>query len=258
MPTVTYADGVPCWVDLSTPDPDAAAAFYAGLLGVEAPPAGPVEETGGYRILLKDGKTVGGLMPHMQPGQPTVWSTYFWTDDLDATAARVGAAGGQTMVEPMDVMDVGRMAFFIDPTGAAFGCWQPGTNRGAQVVNEPGTFCWNELNTRDMETAKAFYAEALGITGTTSAEGPMTYTEFSLADGRVVAGGMDMPPQVPAAVPAHWLVYFAVEDADAAVAKVRELGGSVMLEPMTIPVGRFAVVADPQGAAFAVIALSGA
>lgn len=256
MPSTTYADGVPCWVDLGTSDIDAAKAFYGGLFGWEAVAAGSPEETGGYTILLKDGKTVGGAMALMQPEQPVAWSTYFWADDLDATAAAIADAGGQTLVPPMDVTTAGRMAFFADPTGAAFGVWQPGDNRGAQVVNEPGALAWNELNTRDMDAAKAFYAAALGLTGHSQQMGPMEYTEWKIAGDRTVAGGMVFPPHVPAEVPPHWLVYFAVDDTDAALAKVGELGGSTILEPMDIPAGRFAIVADPQGAAFGIIALA--
>jgi predicted enzyme related to lactoylglutathione lyase len=255
MPSVTYADGVPCWVDLSTTDVDAAAAFYGALFGWEAVAAGPPEETGGYRLFMKDGRSVGGVMRAMQPGQPVAWSTYFWADDLDATAAKVRDAGGQVIVEPMDVTSAGRMGFFVDPTGAAFGAWQPGDNRGAQVVNEPGALVWNELQTRGIEQAKPFYAAVFGLEGHTSDMGPMRYTEWKLGD-RTVGGGMDFPPDVPPQVPPFWQVYFGVEDTDAALARITELGGSVVMEPIDIPAGRFAMAADPQGGNFAVIALA--
>jgi predicted enzyme related to lactoylglutathione lyase len=155
----------------------------------------------------------------------------------------------------MDVMDVGRMAAFIDPTGAFCSIWQPGTHPGAALVNEPNTLCWNELNTRDVDTAKEFYSTVFGVTTHTSDMEGMTYTEVKVADASI-AGIMAMPEQVPAQVPAHWLSYFAVEDTDATVAKAESLGASVMMPPTDIPPGRFAVLTDPHGAAFAVIKMN--
>ena len=256
MPTPTYSNGVPCWVDLGTSDIDAAKAFYGTLFGWDMEDSENPEETGGYVSALKDGRRVAGLMPLMQPGQPVAWSTYLWVDDIEATAAKAAEAGGQTIVAPMDVMDIGRMAFFADPTGAVIGVWQPGSHRGAELTNEPGAFAWNELHTRDIEAAKAFYAAAVGLGAVTREMGPVSYTEFQV-DERAVAGGMDQNAQgVPPEVPPYWLVYFAVEDTDAAIAQLQELGGSVMVEPIDMPPGRFAIVNDPQGAAFGIIALA--
>lgn len=256
MPTITYTDGVPCWVDLSTSDVDAATAFYGDLLGWEAVAAGPAEQTGGYTMFLKDGLPVAACAPLMEDGQPVAWQTYFSSDDVDTLAMRVAAAGGKVVVEPLDVLTAGRMAVFQDPGGAFFAGWQPGDHVGAQLVNEPGTLVWNELYTRDMDEARAFYAAALGLDGRTRQTGPMEYTEFRTPDERVRAGGMTIAPPMPDEIPPHWLAYFAVEDADAAVARVRELGGAVLFGPIEIPVGRFATVADPQGAVFGVMALA--
>ena len=158
-----YAPGTPSWVELSSPDADVAATFYGELMGWTATEPGPVEETGGYRMFQQGDKNIGGLMGHMRPGQPTVWSTYISVADADATADKVTAEGGTAVVTPMDVMDIGRMAFFSDPTGAVFGVWQPKTFGGADLVNEPNSLCWNEILTRDADAAKAFYTAGLRL-----------------------------------------------------------------------------------------------
>jgi hypothetical protein len=249
-----YAPGTPSWVELSSPDTDAAAKFYGELMGWSATEPGPAE-TGGYRMFEQEGKNVAGLMGHMQDGQPTAWATYVSVADADETAAKVKAAGGTVMMEPMDVMDIGRMAFFADPTGAAFGVWQPKTFTGADVVNEPGSLCWNEVLTRDAEADKAFYPAVFGwVAGRPSFEGaPESYTVWELA-GKPVGGMMQMTDEYfPAEIPPHWVVCFAVADADAITAKARELGATVMVEPMDMPIGRFAGLIDPQGASFTVM-----
>lgn len=249
----SYEPGTPSWVDLGSPDLDAAAEFYAGLFGWQVPAAENVEQTGGYRRATKDGADVAGLMPLMQEGQPTVWSSYVAVADADATAAAVKEAGGTVMAEPMDVMDLGRMAIFADPTGAVFGIWQAGTFPGAGRVNEPGALAWNELGTRDVDAAKAFYGAVFGWGFEDHDMGEMgTYTEWQL-DGNAIGGMMDIGGRMPDEIPAHWLVYFAVENTDAAVETVKSSGGDVRFGPIDIPAGRFAVVGDPQGAVFAVI-----
>jgi hypothetical protein len=191
-------------------------------------------------------------MGHMQEGQPTAWVTYVSVADADETAERVRAAGGTVMVEPMDVEDLGRMAIFADPTGAVFGVWQPRSFAGADLVNEPNSLCWNEVLTRDADTDKAFYPAVFDWDATRpSFEGaPETYTVWELA-GRPVGGMMQMSEGMfPAEVPPHWSVCFAVADTDATVAKARELGATVIAEPMDMPIGRFAGLVDPQGASF--------
>jgi predicted enzyme related to lactoylglutathione lyase len=249
----SYAAGTPSWVDLGSPDLDAAAEFYSGLFGWQVPAAENVEQTGGYRRATKDGADVAGLMPLMQEGQPTVWSSYIAVADADATAAAVKEAGGTVMAEPMDVMDLGRMAVFVDPTGAVFGIWQAGTFPGAGRVNEPGALAWNELGTRDPGAAKAFYGAVFGWGFEDHDMGEMgTYTEWQL-DGNAIGGLMDISGRMPDEIPAHWLVYFAVENTDAAVETVKAAGGDVRFGPIDIPAGRFAVVGDPHGAVFAVI-----
>ncbi|HXE46469.1 MAG TPA: VOC family protein [Conexibacter sp.] len=250
-----YAPGTPSWVELSSPDADASAAFYRDLMGWDATEPGPVEETGGYRMFQQGGQSVGGLMGHMQENQPTVWATYISVADADETAEKVKAAGGTVIVEPMDVMDIGRMAFFADPSGAAFGVWQPRSFTGADVVNEPGSFCWNEVLTRDADAGKAFYPAVFGWDPRRPQfEGaPESYTVWELG-GRPVGGMMQMSDEwFPPEIPPHWGVVFAVEDVDATVAKARELGATVTNEPMEMPIGRFAGLLDPQGATFTVM-----
>jgi predicted enzyme related to lactoylglutathione lyase len=249
----SYAPGTPSWVDLGTPDVDAATDFYSKLLGWEVPPAENVENTGGYRRATKDGADVAGMMPLMQEGQPPAWTTYVSVADAEATEAAVREAGGTVIAEPMDVMGLGTMAVFADPTGAVFGIWEPGTFPGAGRVNEPGAFSWNELNTRDPDAAKTFYAAVFGWGFDDHDMGEMgTYTELKRGEDSV-GGMLDMRGRVPDEVPAHWLTYFAVEDTDAALETVKGAGGGVAFGPVDIPAGRFAVVHDPHGAMFSVI-----
>jgi uncharacterized protein len=258
MPEMTtYAPGTLSWVDLGSPDLDASVEFYGALFGWDIPESENAEQTGGYRQAMSGGRPAGGMMPLMQEGQPTAWTTYVSVDDADATAAAVKEAGGNVLAEPMDVMDLGRMAIFADPTGAVFGVWQPGTFAGAGVANEPGAISWNELNTRDLDGAKAFYGAVFGWGFEDNEMGELgTYTTIKLGED-MVGGMLDMGARgVPDEVPAHWQVYFAVEDTDATISEAKERGGSVMLEPIDIPAGRFSILTDPHGASFAVIALS--
>lgn len=258
MPEVTkYPAGTPSWVDLGSPDPDASASFYSDLFGWTVEDAGPVEETGGYRMCMLRDKYVAGLGPLMGEGQPPSWTTYVSVDDADKTAARVTEAGGQVLVEPMDVMTAGRMAVFMDSVGAAFSIWQPADHIGAQLVNEPGALCWNELTTRDADTAKSFYSQVFDWTWQGMDLGGGTeYWMFQVA-GRASGGLMPMVgDEWPADLPSHWMTYFAVDDADASAARVTELGGIVMVPPTDIPPGRFSVVNDPHGAVFTILKLT--
>ncbi len=251
MPQVTaYPPGTPSWVDLGTSDIDAAAAFYSGLFGWEAVDQGP--EAGGYRMCLYRGQAVAGLGPQMNPGPP-YWTTYVTVADADASEKLIVDAGGTTLLPPMDVMTVGRMGVFLDTTGAAFATWEPRDHIGAGLVNEPNTLTWNELVCRDADAAKAFYAAVFDWTYEVDPAMDGTYTMLQL-DGRAVGGLMAMDEQFPAEVPSHWMAYFAVDDADAAIARCGELGGSVIMPATDVPVGRFAVLSDPQGATFSIIA----
>jgi uncharacterized protein len=246
-----YEHGIPSWVDVSSPDLDAARAFYSALFGWDAP-EGPAE-AGGYTVATYRGRPVAGIGPQMNPGPP-VWTTYVNVDDLDVIVETVPANGGHVLMA-MDVMEVGRMGLFTDPVGAVFGVWQAKEHKGAGIVNESNTFCWNELMTSDVAGSKTFYGAVFGWDAETQGEGgPGAYTEWKLG-GRSIGGMMAKPAQMPAGVPPHWGVYFAVADCDETVAKIKELGGSVMMGPSDIEPGRFAAVADPSGAAFNVLAL---
>jgi len=254
----SYAPGTPSWVEHGTPDLDASIEFYGALFGWDVPESENAEQTGGYRLAMKGSNPAAGMMPLMQEGQPPAWTTYVSVDDAGATAAKVSEAGGTVIAEPMDVMDLGTMAVFADPTGAVFGIWQPNTFHGAGIVNEPGALSWNELNTRDPEGAKAFYGAVFGwdFEDVEFPGGAGTYTTISLGENPV-GGILNMAERgVPEEIPAHWQVYFAVEDTDAAVEQAKQRGGSVMVEPMEVPAGRFSILLDPHGASFAVIALS--
>ncbi|HKE79456.1 MAG TPA: VOC family protein [Solirubrobacteraceae bacterium] len=243
----SYEPGTPSWVDLATPDVDASARFYGELFGWDLVSAGPVEETGGYGMFKLRGRSVAGVGPLMQEGQPQVWSTYVSTDDADAVAARATEAGGTVIVEPMDVMDAGRMAFVVHPAAGAIGVWQPGRTIGAELVNEPGAVGWSELHTRDVDGAKGFYSAVFGWTP--QPFGDTGYTIFQLGD-QPVAGMQPMSDDAPAS----WLTYFEVGDCDATVAKAQELGGSEAWPAMEMEgVGRFAGLADAHGIQFAVV-----
>lgn len=255
MPEMSaYRDGVPSWIDLASPDVEASKAFYAELFGWQASPAAP--GAGGYTLFTLNGKQVAGVGPIMSPDQPTAWMTYVNVSDADGTVKKIGDAGGNILMAPMDVMDQGRMAVFADPSGAVLGLWQPRAHTGAQLVNDPGTYCWSELATRDTAAAKAFYAAVFGWQEHTELTGPMEYTEFR-RDDKPVAGMFPMGDIMPADTPPHWGVYLAVAGCDATVDTATRLGAEVVAPAMDIPPGRFAVLRDPQGAFFRVLQLSG-
>jgi predicted enzyme related to lactoylglutathione lyase len=258
MPEISeFQPGLPSWADLSTPDADESASFYAGLFGWEAKEApGDAAETGGYRIFLRDGKQVAGLMSIQQEGQPPSWNTYISVSDANEVADKVKEAGGDVVVEPMDVTDQGRMAFFTDPTGAAFGVWQAKEHKGADVVSEPGATAWHQVNTRDPEKAGAFYEAVFGWGNERLDTGGADYWEWKL-EGKSVGGMFRMGDDFPQEVPAHWIVYFGVDDADAATEKAKESGAQVRAEPFDTEAGRCAILTDPHGAAFAVIKQGG-
>ena len=248
-----HQPGTASWVDIGT-DVEAAKTFYGQLLGWEGTEAGPAEETGGYGFFTKGGQMVAGYGPQQNPGPP-FWSVYFAVTDADEATKKVEAAGGTVIMAPMDVMGAGHMAVYQDPAGAFFSVWQPGEHKGAELIRETGSVAWVELNTRDVETAKGFYPKVFGWTVQTH-EGAMPYHEWQQGS-ESIGGMMDMPPMVPAEVPPHWLVYFAVDSVDESATRAGELGANVVAGPMDYPGGRFAVVVDPKGAAFGLMQQSG-
>jgi predicted enzyme related to lactoylglutathione lyase len=246
MEMESYEHGVPSWVDLSTSDLAGALDFYGALLDWESEEGPP--EAGGYRVMHLRGRTVAGIGPQMNPDAPTAWATYVNVDSADAAAERVEANGGRTLMAPMDVMGQGHLAVFADPQGAVFGVWQPGAHKGAQLVNEPGAWCWSELLTSDVEGARAFYTAVFGW-GEETAQGQYTMWQVS---GRPVGGMMAMPDAPP-----HWGVYFMVADLDAALGTIRDRGGQLAGEAIESPAGRFAPAVDPAGARFSPIQAPG-
>lgn len=251
----SYEPGTPCWVELGgTPDIEASERYYRELLGWEIPEMPNSAELGGYRRAKLNGKDVAGVSPQMQDDQPCYWATYVSVADAEETLGKVRAGGGQVIVEPMDVMGLGTMAVFTDPTGAVCGIWQPGTFFGAELVNEDGSFGWNELGTRDVPAAREFYGAVFGWSVEEQEMAGMgAYHVFK--DGEHTrAGMMDITGMAPDDAPSSWLVYFTVADADAAVETTKAAGGQLVNGPVDIAVGRLAVLTDPQGAFLAAMA----
>ena len=246
-----WLPGTPSWVDVTVDDMPKAIAFYQALFGWDIESGGP--ETGGYSICHKYGRIVAGLSPKFgPPGAPSAWTTYLATDDADAAAAKIKAAGGQLLVEPTDITDAGRMALAVDPAGAPFGLWQGGTTTGIGLANETGSLSWNEHLSRDYDASKAFYRAVFGYQYQDVSEDGFRYAMLMI-DGREVGGIGQLPDGTPQEVPAAWSVYFAVDDTDAAVAAAVEHGGSLVHPIRDSPYGRIGVVTDNQGAVFSVI-----
>jgi predicted enzyme related to lactoylglutathione lyase len=244
------------WIDIMTTDQAAGKAFYQSLFrwASQDYPSAPGET---YTQFRSDGKFVAGLgeirADRQAQGMRPAWSCYVTVDDAAATAARAAELGGTILTPAMDVMDHGRMAILQDPTGGVLSIWQDGSHKGAELRSEPVSLAWVELATADTAAAQAFYTGLFGWDAEHSDTGGMPYTTFSNA-GRQVAGMYDMKGQLPDGTPPHWLVYFAVADADGVAAATRDAGGAVMTEPFDIPgVGRIAILADPQGAMFGIV-----
>jgi uncharacterized protein len=267
-----YIPGVPCWVDTSQPDPEAAVAFYGGLFGWEFEDAMPPGSDSRYFIARLRGGDVAavGSIPEGAP-QMASWNTYVWVESADEAASKAVEAGGKALMEPFDVMDAGRMALVADPEGAALCVWQARQHRGAQIVNEPGSLNFNGLNTRDAAGAEAFYGSVFGWQTLGLEGGFQMWTLPGYGDHLeqgdpgmrkrmaevgappgfedVVASLNPIPDDQPE-TPAHWGVTFAVDDADAIAAKAADLGGKVIVAPFDAPWVRTTVIADPQGATF--------
>ena len=267
-----YIPGVPCWVDTSQPEPEAAVDFYSRLFGWEFEDVMPPASEGKYFVgRLRGGDVAAvGSVPEAAPPM-AMWNSYIWVESADEAASAVRDAGGSVLMEPFDVMDAGRMAVFADPEGAAFCVWQAKQHRGAQVVNENGSLNFNGLATRDIEGAKSFYGSVFGWTtlalGGDAAfwtlpgygdhleqDNPDLRKQMAEADAPkgfedVVAGINPIPDDQPD-TPAHWNVTFAVDDADATAARATELGGTVLVPPFDAPWVRMTIINDPQGATF--------
>jgi uncharacterized protein len=267
-----YLPGVPCWIDTSQPDPEAAVAFYRGLFGWDFEDAMPPGAPGSYFIARLRGGDVAAVGSLPEGAPPTaVWNTYIWVESADQITSKVLDAGGSVALDPFDVMNAGRMAVFTDPGGAAFNVWEAREHKGARIVNEPGSLNFNGLSTRDLEGAKSFYGsvfgwETLGLPGGAGMWRLPGYADFleqsdpglrqRMAGSGAPAGFEDVVAALnPIAddardVPAHWSVTFAVQDADVTAERATELGGQVLVAPFDAPWVRMTVIADPQGATF--------
>jgi predicted enzyme related to lactoylglutathione lyase len=247
-----YTPGLFSWAELSTTDQDAAKAFYASLFGWQAEDL-PVPGDGYYSMQHLDGKEVAAIAAQPQAqrdaGAPPAWNSYVTVESADAAAARAGELGATVHAPAFDVLDAGRMAVIQDPQGAFFMVWEPKNHIGARLVNVPGALCWNELASPDLDASPDFYGQLFGWTVEPFEGAPMRY--LTLKNGDRVNGGMrETQPQEPP----YWLVYFAVEDVDAGVAKVTELGGNTLAGPFEMAMGKIAIAQDPQGAVFALYA----
>jgi predicted enzyme related to lactoylglutathione lyase len=252
MPTVTvHPQGTFCWIELATTDAPGAKTFYERVFHWTVLEQKMGGELGSYSIFQKDGRDAAAMyqMGAQEQGLPPRWLSYIAVTDADASADRVKALGGTVVMGPFDVAELGRMAVVTDPQGATFALWQGRLNPGLRVRDEENSLCWNELSARDLESSKLFYPALFGWRFKETED----YVEFHLAEHAV--GGM-MQSHAPAHIPPHWLPYFAVADCDATLALAKAEGARVLVEPMDIGgVGRFAVLADPQGAPFAIIRL---
>lgn len=252
MPTRDHAPlGAPCWADLWTSDVEGSRAFYGRLFGWEAEE--PSAEFGGYFMFSRGGVPVCGGMGDM-PDMPAndTWKIYLNTDDIEKVLETAAAEGAEVLSPAMPVADLGVQSVFVDPTGAHLGAWQPGTFPGFTVLGEHGTPAWFELFTRDHARSVAFYQSAFRWhTEAASDTDELRYTVMKNPEGEgELAGIMDAAAFLPEGVPAHWSVYWYVDDVDTAVAKVAELGGAVVDPPVDTPYGRLTTVADPRGAQF--------
>jgi predicted enzyme related to lactoylglutathione lyase len=246
-----YDPGTFCWVGLATSDVAAAKAFYGSLFGWQAEDL-EAGVAGAYTTLRHGGEEVA-ILYRQQPqaraaGAPPHWTSYISVEDADATVARAKELGGAAVFRAaFDVLDAGRVAAIRDPTGAIVSLWQARSRIGATLVNDSGALCWNELATSDVERAKSFFGELLGWEYETDESGYV-----SVKNAGSLNGGMREQTEQERHVPPTWLPYFTVDSADESARQAVQLGGRGLLPTAEWPRGRYAVIADPQGAAFAV------
>lgn len=250
MPKPDLTPGAPCWIDLMTSDPEKAKAFYSALFDWTYE-TGDQQKYGGYILASKSGQSVAGIMHNDgQSGYPDIWATYLRVEDAGAATEAAAGNGGQVLMGPMDVPEQGTMAMIADPGGAAVGIWRFGGHTGFQVAAEPGAPAWHELFTRDYPATVKFYQDVFGWdTSVMSDTDEFRYTTLGAGDN-AKAGIMDAGSFLPEGVPAHWRVYFAVENADAAIETALSLGGQVIRPAEDTPFGRNATLTDPTGAMF--------
>ncbi len=249
-----YTPGTFSWTDLNTTDQEAAKVFYSGLFGWEMTDT-PAGEGVVYSMAGIGGKWVAAISPQPQmqrdAGAPPSWNSYVTVENADETLARAKELGATVHADAFDVFEAGRMGVVQDPQGAIFLVWQPKDHIGAGLVNAPGALSWNELGSPDLDGSAKFYGDLLGWTTSPMEGADPPYLVISTSAGRSNGG---IRPPAPPGAPPFWLVYFATDDLDAALAKVTELGGNVLVGATDIGVAKIAVVQDPQGAVFALYA----
>lgn len=240
----SYTPGTPSWVDMGSPDTVASSAFYGALFGWKAE-FDPRPEAGGYGMFTLDGKHVAGIGPQQDSSMPPYWSVYVTVADVDTTLKQATASGGEVVAGPMDVFDAGRMGVVRDAVGSFVSVWQPNQHIGAQLVNQPGTFTWNELATTDLAKAREFYTSLFGwgVDAEAGHDAAIFTVDGDIVCGAHAAGEGEFPA---------WSVWFAVEDCDASAATAAELGAMTIMPPNEMDFGRGAVLADPQGAVFGI------
>lgn len=248
---MTIATGTPVWADLQSTDRKAARAFYSELFGWDWEVHG--EEMGNYANASADGGLVAGELGAPAERDEAMWNLYLKTEDIQAATALVGDAGGSIVAAPTQIDELGWMGVYTDPTGVAFGLWQPGSQAGFDISPQHGHPCWFEVGTPDAIAARDFYARIGGGLETEKMSGMEYWTLH--ADGRPRAGVVQMTEEW-GDLPPGWMVYFAVDDCDAAFEQVKELGGEGHHEPFDTPFGRMAIVSDPQGATFVVLTMT--
>ncbi|TDC62273.1 VOC family protein [Streptomyces hainanensis] len=248
-----YPEGAPCWADVTLPDLEAGKRFYGELFGWTFETG--TQEHGGYTQAYSDDKAVGALAPQM-PGQndvPPAWTVYFESPDVSATADRVARHGGETLMGPMEVDPFGSLLIARDPAGVLFGVWQEGTHHGFGKHDEPNSFCWAEVHTRDAARTDEFFTSVFPLDAKLMEGSPEMDYAVWMIHGQPRAGRYLIPKDAPAELGPHTETYFSVADCDEAVANLQRLDGRLIRGPMDSPYGRFAAVADPQGATFALI-----
>jgi predicted enzyme related to lactoylglutathione lyase len=252
--TATTTRNKPVWVDLATKDAEAARSFYSKVFGwnveVSSDP-----QYGGYGRAQANGKDAAGIGPTQSPDQPSAWSLYIGSDDVDALTQSVSGAGGTIVAPPFEVGDQGRMAVFQDPSGAFFSAWQT-TRMGGFQTEGANAFGWAELNARGVDRLLPFYQQVFGWTPKAVGSPEQPYTEFQV-EGHSIGGATEMNPMVPAGVPNYWMVYFSVDDVDATHRTAVDAGGRELVAPLDFPGGRMSIVSDPEGAAFGLMKFTG-
>jgi hypothetical protein len=243
-----------CWIELHTSDQNAAKTFYSSLFGWEAhdSPMGPGEFYTEFKLQGREAAAGCTLRPEeSSQGVPPYWMLYIAVENADAASAKAHQLGGKALGPAFDVMDAGRIAIIQDPGGAEFCVWQAKKNAGIGIAQVSGTLCWADLSTPDAKRAADFYSGLFGWNLSAAEKDPSGY--LHIKNGEHFIGGIPPSAHRQPGVPPHWLIYIQVDDVDAIASKAKEMGARLHLPPMTMEgVGRMSVIADPQGAAFAI------